>query len=189
MFRTGIILGLSFTAIAQAQFEVASVKPSGPRHSESTGMRTGKGRITANELTLKRYIMGAYGLGQNEILGGPDWVATDRFDIIARAEQPVEDAVLDRMLQMLLADRFKLVIHRESRVMPAYVITIGKNGPKLPKAAGGEASTNSGRNSIEVKNTTLDAFAQRLGPPNGFPCRQPHRARRHLRLQNRMESR
>jgi uncharacterized protein (TIGR03435 family) len=158
-------LSLLLTVSAIAQFEVASVKPSAPdRHSPSTGITTGKGRLTANELTLKRYIMGAFAVGQHQIAGGPDWLNTDRFDIVARAAQPIDDdAALTKMLQTLLYERFNLVIHRETRLTQAYVLTVGKNGPKLERSPGGEASTSSGPGSIAATAVTMEGFAQRLG--------------------------
>ena len=84
-------LGLLLVSIssAAAQFEVASIKPSPPNSaSGSSGMYTGKGRIDANGLTLKYYIMRAYAVGKNEVIGGPDWLEADRYDIMARAAAP-----------------------------------------------------------------------------------------------------
>jgi uncharacterized protein (TIGR03435 family) len=165
MMRTFACLGLLLASSAYAQFEVASVKPSTPeRYSESSGITTGKGRLSANEMTLKRYIMSAFAVGQNEIVGGPDWLGSDRFDIEARADRAVDDdAALMGMLRDLLAERFHLMVHRETRTMQAYVLTIAKNGPRLEKSAGGEASTSSGRGRLEARAITMDGFAQRLG--------------------------
>jgi uncharacterized protein (TIGR03435 family) len=162
MFRPLVCLTLLLTAPASAQFEVASVKPSAPdQHSESTGITTRKGFLRANELTLKRYIMSAFAVGQHQIAGGPDWLNTDRFDITARAEQPVDD--LMPMLQALLYERFNLVIHRETRLTQAYVLTVGKNGPKMENSPGGEASTTFAPGSIEATAVTMNGFAERLG--------------------------
>lgn len=88
--------------------------------------------------------MGAYGVGPHQIVGGPDWLTSSAFEISAKAETPDSgDAELMVMLQALLADRFKLVLHRENRVMPAFVLEVDKNGPKLEKAtAPGESETN-----------------------------------------------
>ena len=136
MVRTLACFCLVLSNSANAQFEVASVRPSpADRHSESTGMTTGKGRLTANELTLKRYIMGGYAVGNHQIAGGPEWLDSNRYDIVARAEKPVDDdAVIMGMLRTLLAERFKLTVHRETRTMCAYVLTVGKNGSKLEKS-------------------------------------------------------
>src|SRR5437016_2348312 len=130
------------------QFEVASIKPSNADPS-SSGIKTGHGRLDAKNVTLKRCIMGAYGIGPHQISGGPDWLDSDRFEISAKADRPIdEDAVLMVMLQGLLAERFKLVFHRETKIMPAFVLEVAKNGPKLEKAETGEAGTSTSGNNI-----------------------------------------
>jgi uncharacterized protein (TIGR03435 family) len=146
------------------QFEVASVKPAGAaQQNGSSGITTGHGRVTANNVTLKRCIMGAWGVGPTQISGGPAWLDSDRFEIAARAGQPVEDeVVLNTMLRNLLAERFKLVVHRETRAVQALVLEVAKNGPKLEKTEAGEASTNSGRGRIDARKHTMDRFADVL---------------------------
>src|SRR5215203_4357917 len=105
----GVIYGQSAVA---PQFEVASVKPSSADPNSTSGINTGHGRIDAHNVTLQRCIMGAYGVGPHQISGGPHWLESDRFEILAKADQPVNgDAVLMVMLQGLLAERFKLVFH------------------------------------------------------------------------------
>jgi uncharacterized protein (TIGR03435 family) len=78
-----------------------------------------------------RCITGAYGVGADLVLGGPDWINTDRFQITARAEQPTNDKAMMAMLQTLLAERFKLVLHRELRPAEAMILEVGENGQKL----------------------------------------------------------
>lgn len=140
----------------------------------SSGIYTGHGRLDAENVTLKRCIMGAYGVGPHQIIGGPGWVQTEAFDIQAKTDQPIDDdAVLNEMLQRLLADRFKLVLHRETRTISALVLETGKSGPKLKKAEGGESSTNTWTDkngvSIEAKNTDMDLFAQVLAREMDLP--------------------
>src|SRR5579862_2325506 len=77
---------------ARPQFEVASVKLSAADPS-SSGINTSNGRLTAVIVTLKRCITGAYGVGPNLIFGGPDWLDSERFEITAKAEQPVGDRI------------------------------------------------------------------------------------------------
>jgi uncharacterized protein (TIGR03435 family) len=79
-------------------------------------------------VTLKRCIMGACGVGPNQIFGGPQRLDSDHYEIVAKAEQPVDDdGVLMAMLQTLLAERFKLVIHRETKAVQALVLEVAKN--------------------------------------------------------------
>ena len=64
--------------------EVVSVKPSNAGPSSVSGIGTGHGRLKANNVTLKRCIMGAYGVAPNQIVGGPEWLDSDRFEVLAR---------------------------------------------------------------------------------------------------------
>lgn len=158
--------GLQTLAGAQS-FEVASIKPAKSDLHSSSGIKTGNGSLNAVNVTLKRCIMGAYSVGPHQIIGGPDWLDSDHYDITAKADQPVnDDAKLMVMLQSLLAERFKLVLHRDTRTLPAYVLEVAKNGPKLEKAEGGDASTNtSGNNrdiSIHARNAGMAHFAEVL---------------------------
>src|ERR1700730_13168768 len=121
--------------VAVQRFEVASIKPvSADRLDGNSGGHTSRGRLRMTNVTLKRCIMGAYGIGPNQISGGPDWLESDHYEIVAKAEEPVGDDILMAMLQTLLAERFKLVIHRETRAGPALVLEVAKNGPKLEKS-------------------------------------------------------
>ena len=153
---------------AGPQFEVAAIKPS-RADTGSSGLHTGHGRLTAANVTLKRCIMGAYAVGPNQIFGGPSWLDSDRWEIIAKAEQPVGDHDLMSMLQTLLAERFKLTLHHESKPIKAYVLEVGKNGPKLEKGDGEEAKTGGGRGSIVATNSTIDHFAEVLARQMELP--------------------
>jgi len=147
----GLALFISATAYgespAAAHFEVASVRPSALDQSAvSSGLKTGHGRLTATNVTLSRCIMGAFAVGPNQISGGPPWLDSARFDIAAKAEQPVDDdAALMAMLQTLLAERIQLAVHRETRMIEAFVLEVAKDGPKLERAGEMESTTSNGR--------------------------------------------
>jgi uncharacterized protein (TIGR03435 family) len=114
---------LAAGAIYGQRFEVASVKPSQADPRGVSGIKTGHGQINAQNVTLKRCIIGAYGIGPQLISGGPDWMDADHFEILAKAERSTDDdAALMVMLQDLLADRFQLKFHRETRTVPAFVL-------------------------------------------------------------------
>jgi len=151
-----------------SQFEVAAIRPSNA-DPNSSGINTGNGRLNAVNVTLKRCIMGAYAVGPNQVLGGPDWLDSDRFDITARAEQPLGDRALMTLLQTLLADRFKLALHREGKPIEAYVLEVTKNGPKLEKGDGQGAKTSNGRGDIVATNATMDRFAEILSRQMDLP--------------------
>jgi uncharacterized protein (TIGR03435 family) len=141
-----------------------------PIHPASSGIKTNHGRLTATNVTLKRCIMGAYGLGPNQIAGGPDWLDTDRFDIEAKSDRPEDgDGELMARLQTLLAERFKLAVHCETRTISAYVLEVARNGPKLEKAEGEQARTNSGRGLIDASTITMTRFAEVLSRQMALP--------------------
>jgi uncharacterized protein (TIGR03435 family) len=153
------------------QFEVASIKPAqvGRRRS-GAGSTSGHGRLTMNNVTLKRAIMAAWDVGPHQIAGGPEWLDADAFEISARAETPVEDeSTLNAMLRNLLAARFKLETHRETRVVPAFVLEVAKGGPKMEVSTDPATSASSGRGSIEARKISMDWFAEVLARQTDLP--------------------
>jgi uncharacterized protein (TIGR03435 family) len=136
------------------QYEVATIKPSAPMNfSGGRGFAFGMqmppdGFSTAN-FPLKALIQFAYGVQNYQISGGPDWISTEHFDIDAKMDSSVADALAklspeDRnrarqhMLQLLLEDRFHLTIHRDTKDLPVYTLVIAKNGPKLQESKPGD---------------------------------------------------
>ena len=135
-----------------------------------SGGKTGKGRVTMTNVTLKRCVMGAWGLGPNQISGGPPWLDTERFEIVAKAEKPVDDdGILMGMLQTLLAERFKLAVHHETRTVEAFALETAKGRPKLEKAGNGESTTSNGRGLIDARAITMDRFAEVLSRQMDLP--------------------
>jgi uncharacterized protein (TIGR03435 family) len=114
------------------QFEVASIKrtPEDTGPGADFGVRPG-GILRARNNSVANFIGNAYGVPGYLLVGGPDWVRGDRYDLEAKAtgEQPAPAMML--MLQTLLADRFQLRTHRETREMPAYVMTLARGGARL----------------------------------------------------------
>jgi uncharacterized protein (TIGR03435 family) len=154
---------------AVPRFEVASVKPAAAGRPGG-GLITGHGRITVSSETLKRCIMGAYGVGPNLIAGGPAWLDSDRFEIVATSGRGEDgDRELMVMLRTLLAERFKLAVHRETRSMAALVLEVAKGGPKLEKAEDGAGSTQNGRGLIEARVITMTRFAEVLSRQTDLP--------------------
>jgi bla regulator protein blaR1 len=109
--------------------------------------------FTAKNQTLQELIKLAYGVQKSQISGGPDWLTTARFNIEAKLDDSTvaelkklspeqQKAERDQMLQNLLADQFKVAIHRESRLLPAEVLVIAKNGPKIQSAKPGDTYPN-----------------------------------------------
>jgi uncharacterized protein (TIGR03435 family) len=139
LFGIGAIVALAITLPARAQstgFDVASVKPSNPNPSSPLAaapmVLPALGRLTANNVTLRMLVMAAYQKQPFEIVGGPKWQNTDKFDINASAEN--KSATTDQllgMLQGLLADRFKLKAHTETRDLPIYALVLARGDGKL----------------------------------------------------------
>lgn len=175
MTRVVCLAFLSLNLYAQTpatpQFDVASIRPSATASSTSSGGKTGHGQVLMTNMTLKRLIMGAYAIGPNQLFGGPDWLDSDRFDIRAKSESAGDDdAVLMKMMQSLLAERFKLAAHRDTKTVQAYVLEVAKNGPKMHKSEGGESNTHgSGRYKLEAKATDMKLFSQILSRDMDLP--------------------
>jgi uncharacterized protein (TIGR03435 family) len=89
------------------------------------------GRFRASATTLKFLLEWAYGIQPSQHSGGPSWMGTDRYDIVAKAEGNATDEQQKLMLQTLLAERFALKVHRERKELPVYVVSVGKSAPKL----------------------------------------------------------
>lgn len=119
---------------SRSEFEVASIRPSRP--NTSSGFGVGDGKASESNVTLKVLIGFAYRLQQYQILGGPGWVSSDRFDIEARAADPKTPPDQVRlMLQSLFRDRFKLAVHHETRQSNVYALVVAKGGPKIKLSA------------------------------------------------------
>ncbi len=170
-------------------FDVASVKLSSPdEHGIGMFVRTG-GKITATNYTLSMLIYAAYGVEEFQILNGPKWVREDRYSIVAAPPSgsqssklnpvnpklpPPEEELL--MLKSLLASRFKLVVHEESREGSVLALVVGKEGPKLATAKNNEAFpvVMSGR----TDNAETPAF---MGGQNASMARFATRLSQHFR--------
>jgi len=154
-----LLCGVAFgqTTDNPPRFEVADVHVS--PHSRNPSMNVAfirGGRYEIKSATMLDLVQTAYGVDAANVFGGPSWLETDRFDVIARGPANVTPDSIKPMLQALLADRFKLVVHNDTKPMSAYALTTGKH-PLLKQAASDAASGGSG-----CQNVPADA------PANGF---------------------
>ncbi|HET9194204.1 MAG TPA: TIGR03435 family protein [Vicinamibacterales bacterium] len=142
----GLALSASFLTHAQSlSFEVVSVKPTPPGTQNGGVQISPSGRVTWTNVTLQAMVTAAYQRSRwdsGEIVGGPDWFDEARFDVVAVAPgglpRPDADGFPSRLLAMIravLEDRFKLVVHWETRERPIYNLVLdradGRLGPKL----------------------------------------------------------
>ncbi len=157
-----LTLVLAGIASAQPAFEVASVKPASP---DATGVRinTQQGKLTMANVPLRLCIQWAYQVQPFQISGGPGWLGTDKYDIVAKAEKPVPNDQMRLMLQTLLAERFKLTVHREMKESVEYALVVAKGGSKLHAAKGDEGSQmEGGRGELVARGIALTMLAREL---------------------------
>jgi uncharacterized protein (TIGR03435 family) len=126
-------------ATTRPTFEVASIKPTpvalGTRLQAPRGWMTiNPARLDIGSASLEMLISMAYRVESYQI-SGPDWIDTERFDVQAKIPGDVNKEQVPQMLQELLAERFKLVIHRESKQRPVYALLVAKSGPNLKRSA------------------------------------------------------
>lgn len=147
----GLIVFTSCAAFGQAAaesptFEVASVKPAEPQTMGMMRvmMRGGPGsadpgQITYSNVTLKNLMVNAYAVKEYQI-NGPKWLDSERFDIVAKIPKGATKEEFKLMLQNLLAERFKLTLHHETKDLPMYALVVGKGGSKLKESVADDAT-------------------------------------------------
>jgi uncharacterized protein (TIGR03435 family) len=171
-----MLLVLLATQLAGAQtsaptFEVATIKPTGPSSDGHTHINYPPGdRFSTSNITLLALMQWAYGIPERQILEGPSWLGSTRFDIQAMADAGlikgltgVQDRDLKRrMVQALLADRFHLKLHQETRPLPAYDLILSKGGLKLQSSKSGGGSIGVGRTHFNGEGLTMTNIAEEL---------------------------
>jgi len=131
-----LLSNAAFGQSASPKFEIADVHVS-PKATNAF-VRNGpvrNGRYEIRQATMVDLIRIAYGVDNDKILGGPNWLELDRFDVIAKVPPDSTVEMQKQMLQALLEDRWELKTHKETKPLPAYVLTAGK-APKLKEADG-----------------------------------------------------
>jgi bla regulator protein blaR1 len=155
------------------EFEAASIKPSAP--AALGNIRVGMqmmpgGRISMSGVTVKLLIQQAYGVKDFQIVGGPPWLGSERYDITAKPEAAATDDQVKVMIQSLLKDRFQLQFHRETKELPTYALVVAKGGPKLKESEGAGGSGQGrggqmrmmGRGHVEATGVPLSNLATQL---------------------------
>ncbi len=145
--------------LAQPSFEVVSIKPITERKP---------GTIVFDGATVNMNSFGAFGVIQQafavrpiDILGAPDWTRSEPYEIVAKTEDGFGALTMDRvrpLLRSLLADRFHLVAHQETRELPIYELVVAKGGAKLKRSTGGDQVQN-GRGRIQGVNQNTATLA------------------------------
>ena len=158
-----IAIGFVSAAVGQTPppaFEAASVKASNETQWQD---KTNPGLMVEHGATLRNLITLAFGVKDDQVSGGPKWMDSDRYDIDAKAAGPAKDPELFRMLQTLLADRFHLEIHRETKPFPGYALLVSRGGIRAKAAADPvHPESQSHNGSLVAKAIPMGRFAQWL---------------------------
>jgi uncharacterized protein (TIGR03435 family) len=154
---SGIVNAKQSQAESQAQntpaaalvYDVASIKPNKSADDRTKLVYSPDG-LTGTNVTPQMLVRLAYGIQDNQISGAPTWFNSESYNMEAKMDSSVADEMRkmsedqrkvgrQQMLQALLADRFKLTVHRETKDLPIYALVVAKNGPKLLKAKRGDS--------------------------------------------------
>jgi bla regulator protein BlaR1 len=158
---------------APTEFEVASIRPNKADDRIVTINVGPGGRFAARGYTLVLLMQRAYGVMDWNVSGGPGWIRTDRYDVTATANVAgnLTEGQLRPMLQILLAERFKLKLHQTSKEMPGYALVVGKHGPKVKASADGEEHADTfrmNRTGLSGQGISMENFARYVGGKLGL---------------------
>jgi len=156
---------------AQApSFEVASIKPYRGDGSSSSIRRTA-GQITMQNVSLRKWILYAYGIPDDRdyAISGPSWLPSESFDVAAKWSGGPTREQQQQMLQNLLAERFKLQLHKETRQVAGYALVVAKGGVKIRAEEAGQSTTNGRPGRLEATKITMQKFTDLLARATGQP--------------------
>jgi uncharacterized protein (TIGR03435 family) len=174
------------TGPAPLTFEVASIKSGAPDTPGTMFQMQPDGGVRIVGATLRTLIAFAYDVRDFQISGGPGWINSDRFDIVAHAERSsasqsapadpfrISDSqraqTLER-LRSLLAERFQLTVHHDNKEQTVYALVVAKSGPKLPEAKAGNISgrMRMGRGQLDGQGVEMKMLATVLSNQVGRP--------------------
>lgn len=171
--------GFAQSPTAAPQFDVAAIHPHNPEPHERSHIVHENGRFTTINVDLKSIVQWAWDLPQTRIVGGPSWLGSARWNIEAKSDTALEaqkgaDPVRAReqmrqMVQSLLADRFHLSVHSETRELPIYNLVVAKDGAKFldTKAEGSKFDRWNGRIELQGGDNTVAVLAEQLAETLG----------------------
>jgi len=162
-------------ALSQPSFEVATIKPTpSPDPGKGLWSPPGIGRFWARSVSVQFLIQMAYGVESDQISGKPSWFDSDFYDVEAKPEEGIalsRDELKPR-LQNLLAERFHLAAHFETRMVRGYALVAAKGGPKLQPTKGDHFPgfrINTGAGHLEGLNWSMSYLATMLQRVTGLP--------------------
>jgi len=155
------ILAAVASAQTQPRFASAAIKPSEGIDGHESYF-TNASKITLLNQTLKDCVRIAYDVKIAQVAGGPKWIETQRFDIEAVTGRPASDREQLAMLRALLQDRFKLALHRDSKMFPGYAMLLAKSGLKIREVEPGPGHINTRRGSLSGEAASMANLAAAL---------------------------
>jgi uncharacterized protein (TIGR03435 family) len=169
---TAAIAGLALAAQQLARFDVSVIKPADLSNPQrGIWIAPGNRSVTISGLTTGEFIQRTYSIQESQISGGPPWRNTERFDITAKVESATapDTATLRAMLEQLIADRFALKFHRETKMLQGYALLVGKTGPKLADAAEPGPDLKVSRGQLQASRVSLSMLVNMLSRYPGRP--------------------
>lgn len=147
-------IGFPLTARQSAPaFEVASIKPNNSGSPRSGTSIPPGGRFEGTNVTLQELMKVAYDVRDVQIVGGPAWVRSDRFDVLGKIPDGAPPASVPEMVKSLLSDRFSLIIHTEGREQPVYALVLARSDRKLGPALRTTACVGDGCGNMSTNET------------------------------------
>jgi uncharacterized protein (TIGR03435 family) len=162
---------LGCLAASAQTFAVASIKPSAAevKFEHDGNTETTPGNLRMRDVTVATCIKWAYSVQDSQI-SGPEWLQSQHFDILAKADEPATEDQMKLMLRALLTDRFGLSFHRQSKELRSYVMSVAKGGHKLHESVGdAKPSRQNSAVGTTVKATTLQEFGDFMSGPLQTP--------------------
>jgi bla regulator protein BlaR1 len=189
MFRLATFaLLLTWPGFGQLTFEVASIKPADPDARGTSIQFMPGGGLKMTGIPLRGMITFAYDVRDFQVSGGAGWVGNERFDVMAKADRTAVDGPVDfaamndsqrktvrdqigERLRALLADRFQLAVHKETKEQPIYALVVSKNGAKLQetKEAGSRQGMSMNRGRLQAMGAPIEMLGQTLSNVTGRP--------------------
>ncbi|SRR5579883_1211611 len=170
MLPRSCLVFVTFASLCAQSFDVASIRPQAPDDSRFIVHQPNAGKFSAEGAVGKLLVMLAYGVQDSQIVGGPAWFATEKWNIEAKSEDrhhsPEETK---RMLRNLLEDRFSLKTHNEIQQRPVYLLTVADRGPKFHETEKAVTNLRVSSNSVSMDRGTMAGLAGVLATALGRP--------------------
>jgi uncharacterized protein (TIGR03435 family) len=164
-----ISLGAAFGQDGPA-FDAASIGRSPPYEpGMPNGMRVDATHVITEAYPIRTLILGAFHIEGWALIGAPDWTRDEGYNITATMPAGTPNEKIEAMMRTLLADRCKLVLHRETKDSPVYELVVAKGGSKLKVSADGQYGVRRAVGHLEVRHASIATFLRSLNEPSDRP--------------------